>query len=148
MAISDGATIYPRQVFTENRMLERFLFGSAYLEFGARLKARGYRIRQLSTTYIIHHFVEGRRSYDLPLVQVQTAFLAAALAYGTYFPSWRAMAECWCYYTLRAFVNQVRLSLNGAGAKDTFGLAAWWETARLYQHYRDLFLSASWARFT
>lgn len=149
MAISDGATVYPRRVFAENRMLERFLFGSVYLEFGARLKARGYRIRQLSTTYIIHHFVEGARSYDLPLVQVQTAFLAAALAYGVYSPSWRAILECWGYYTSLALANQARAALKGAAVrKDTFGLTAWWEIARLYRHYRELFLSGTWTRFT
>jgi glycosyltransferase involved in cell wall biosynthesis len=149
MAISDGATVYPHRALSENRMLERFLFGSVYLEFGARLKARGYRIRQLSTTYIIHHFVGGRRSYDLPLVQVQTAFLAAALAYGVYCPSWRAMLECWGYFTLRAVTNQARVLLKGAGAcKQDFGLAAWWETARLYRHYRALFLSGAWARLS
>ncbi|MBV9998715.1 MAG: glycosyltransferase family 2 protein [Verrucomicrobia bacterium] len=148
MAISDGATVYPRRVFAENRMLERFVFGSVYLEFGARLKARGYRIRHLPTTYIIHHSGPVR-SYDLPLVQVQTAFLAAALTYGVYFPSWRAILECWGYFTLRALANQVHLLLKGTEAcKDRFGMVAWWKTAQLYLHYRALFLSGAWARFT
>jgi glycosyltransferase involved in cell wall biosynthesis len=148
MAISDGATIYPCRVFSENRMLERFIFGSVYLEFGARLKARGYRIRHLPTTYIIHHSV-AVRSYNLPLVQIQTAFLAAALAYGVYSPSWRARLECWGYFTLRALANQARVVLKDAAAcKDVFGWAAWWETVRLYRHYRELFLSGGWAQFT
>jgi GT2 family glycosyltransferase len=148
MAISDGATVYPRRALSVNLMLERFLFGNVYLEFGARLKARGYRIRHLSTTYIIHHFIEGRRSYDLPLAQVQTAFLAAALAYGVYSPSWRATLECWVYFTLRALTNQARVVPKGTRAcKDTFGLTAWWETVRLYHHYRELFLSGAWTRF-
>lgn len=148
MAISDGATVYPRRALSENRMFERFLFGSVYLEFGARLKARGYRIRHLPTTYIIHHSV-AVRSYNLPLVQVQTAFLAAALAYGVYSPSWRAMLECWGYFSLRALVNQMRIVITGAGGcKDAFGLAAWWDSVRLYRYYRGLFRSGAWAQFT
>lgn len=146
MAISDGATVYPRQILLENPMLERFLFGSVYLEFGARLKARGYRIRQITTTYIIHHAAEVRRSYDLPSVETQTAFLAAALAYGVYFPSWIKMLECWIYFTGRAFINQLRAPKQGTSTQ-TFGVVAWWEAAGLYRHYRRLFRAGAWERF-
>ena len=54
--ISCGSTIYPKKVIQDNVLYsEAYKFGILYLEYGARLKSRGYSIRHLSTTYIIHH---------------------------------------------------------------------------------------------
>ncbi len=58
-ALADGSTIYPRVVFDRGHWLpEMFPFGHAYTEFGSRLHWLGYRIRFLSTTYVIHHAME------------------------------------------------------------------------------------------
>lgn len=63
-AIADGASIYPRRIFTRGiRYSESFRFGAAYLEFGSLLHALGYRIRFLDTTYIVHHLDLNHRSY-------------------------------------------------------------------------------------
>lgn len=63
--VSCGATIYPRQII-DLRILnnEEFKFGSSYLEYGARLKYLGYRLRHINETYIIHHFDFATRSYN------------------------------------------------------------------------------------
>ncbi len=56
-AISCGASIYPKKIIDLNILNnEDFKFGSAYLEYGARLKYLGYRIRHIRDTYVIHHF--------------------------------------------------------------------------------------------
>ena len=53
--ISCGGTIYPRKIFDLGyRCCEEFLFGSAYLEFGCLLKAKGQKIRPISNTFLIH----------------------------------------------------------------------------------------------
>jgi glycosyltransferase involved in cell wall biosynthesis len=63
-AISDGATIYPRSIFDCGIFyVESIKFGAGYLEFGSRLHWLGYRIRQLLTTYVIHHFDPAARSF-------------------------------------------------------------------------------------
>jgi hypothetical protein len=62
-ALADGATIYPNKVFARGlRFTETFPFGAAYLEFGSRLHYLGYRIRQLQSTYVIHHYDPSKRS--------------------------------------------------------------------------------------
>lgn len=63
-ALADGASIFPRSVFDLGfRYAECFKFGDAYLEFGSLLHARGFRIRQLEATYVIHHFNKSTRSF-------------------------------------------------------------------------------------
>lgn len=62
-AISDGAAIYPRAIFTGGlRLYEGFPFGASYLEWGSRLHWLGYEIRHLEGTYVIHHFDPATRS--------------------------------------------------------------------------------------
>ncbi|WP_345948376.1 glycosyltransferase family 2 protein [Mucilaginibacter sp. PAMB04274] len=64
-AISCGASIYPREVVDRNILNnEYFRFGYVYLEYGARLKYLGYRIRHLSDTFIHHNFIPVRRSFN------------------------------------------------------------------------------------
>jgi glycosyltransferase involved in cell wall biosynthesis len=63
-AMADGASIFPRSVFDRGeRYAEGFVFGASYLEFGSRLQWRGYRLRFLKTTYVIHHYDRANRSY-------------------------------------------------------------------------------------
>lgn len=76
-AISDGATIYPRTVFDRGvQYVESIKFGAAYLEFGSRLHWLGYRIRQLLTTYVIHHFDPSARSFMDPDNEMSSRFFA------------------------------------------------------------------------
>jgi glycosyltransferase involved in cell wall biosynthesis len=64
-AIADGATIYPRSIFTTGHLfVDDFAYGAAYLEFGSRLHSAGFRIRHLEETYVIHH-VATRLTLDL-----------------------------------------------------------------------------------
>jgi glycosyltransferase involved in cell wall biosynthesis len=61
-AVADGSTIYPAAVFASGlRMVEEFGFGSAYLEFGAFLRAHGFRSRCVPDALVEHH----ARSADL-----------------------------------------------------------------------------------
>ena len=63
-AIADGATIYPRSIFTRgHRLVEDFTYGAAYLEFGSRLHSAGFRIQYLPDTYVVHHW-EPRKNFD------------------------------------------------------------------------------------
>ena len=55
--ISCGGTVYPKKIFDLGYLCcEEFLFGSAYLEFGCLLKAKGQKIRPISNTFLIHHY--------------------------------------------------------------------------------------------
>jgi len=55
--ISCGGTIYPKEIFSAGyRLNEAFMFGSAYLEFGSLLKSKGWIMRFISETYLVHHF--------------------------------------------------------------------------------------------
>ncbi len=55
-AIADGSTIYPREVFDQGyRMLERFNYGSSYLEFGAYLYHKGFKSRCMPNVYVEHY---------------------------------------------------------------------------------------------
>jgi hypothetical protein len=84
-AISDGATIYPRTIFTSgHRFAEDFKFGAAYLEFGSRLNWLGYRIRLLDSTWVIHHMDRGNRSFmdkEADLASCDFAMFCHALIY-------------------------------------------------------------------
>lgn len=55
--ISCGGSVYPRSIFDSGyRFEESFLFGSSYLEFGSLLKSKGYTMRFIDDTFLIHHF--------------------------------------------------------------------------------------------
>ena len=63
-ALSDGASIYPRHVFTAgHRFDDHFKFGAAYLEFGSRLRWMGYRLRLVRDTWVLHHMDRLNRSF-------------------------------------------------------------------------------------
>jgi glycosyltransferase involved in cell wall biosynthesis len=77
--ISDGSTIYPREVFDRGfRMLEEFGFGSSYLEFGAYLYVNGWISRCVPDVKVEHH-ASMRKSGD-PL-----SIMFASLCYNFYF---------------------------------------------------------------
>jgi glycosyltransferase involved in cell wall biosynthesis len=76
-ALADGATIYPRTIFDAgHRFSEAFPFGAAYLEFGSRLHWLGYRIRHLTTTYVVHHYEASNRSFADPQSEMAAEFFA------------------------------------------------------------------------
>jgi glycosyltransferase involved in cell wall biosynthesis len=76
-ALADGASIYPRAVFEAgHRFSEAFPFGATYLEFGSRLHWLGYRMRQLATTYVIHHYEASNRSFADPQSEMAAEFFA------------------------------------------------------------------------
>jgi glycosyltransferase involved in cell wall biosynthesis len=61
--ISCGASIYPKSVIDRNILnAEAYRFGILYLEYGARLYKKGYTIKPLAITYVIHHYDENNRS--------------------------------------------------------------------------------------
>lgn len=76
-AIADGATIYPRSIFTSGHLfVDDFTFGAAYLELGSRLYRAGFRIRHLANTYVIHHYDPMMRSILDPRVDLGSRFFA------------------------------------------------------------------------
>lgn len=76
-AIADGAAIYPRSVFDRGiRYVQSFTFGDVYLEFGSRLYWLGYRIRQLLSTHVLHHYDPTARSFHDPENELASRFFA------------------------------------------------------------------------
>jgi glycosyltransferase involved in cell wall biosynthesis len=76
-AWSDGATVCPKEVFASGlRFSEEFRFGASYLEFGCLLHFLGYRVRILENTGVIHHLVEGCRSFNEPVEERAALFFA------------------------------------------------------------------------
>jgi glycosyltransferase involved in cell wall biosynthesis len=54
--ISCGGSIYPRKVIDSKIFnCDYYKFGKLYLEYGARLKLKGFKLKPLRTTYIIHN---------------------------------------------------------------------------------------------
>ena len=134
-AISDGACVYPRKIIENHRYLEAFKFGNLHLEFGARLKALGYRIRYYPKTYIIHHLIPDNRSFNNKNLQRKSAFLAAYLTYGIYFPNLFRKIECISYFLVVSILNIIRLSY------DSFNPLDFWQTWRLGIVYSGIFQS-------
>jgi glycosyltransferase involved in cell wall biosynthesis len=132
-AISDGATIYPMEVFDTHAYLEVFKFGSAYLEFGARLKAVGWRIRFMSGTYIIHHYNPLGRSFHDSRMEQQSSFLASLLTYSTYLPCSFSMLETLCYFGIVALAHSIKLD------SAAFRLTDYVAVLRMALMYRQLF---------
>ena len=87
-AISDGASIYPRSIFDNGiRYVESIKFGAGYLEFGSRLHWLGYRIRQVLTTYVMHHFDPAARSFMDAEIDMSSRFFAMLCHSWIYQPS-------------------------------------------------------------
>ena len=94
-AIADGATIYPRKVFDSGlRFAEAFRFGAPYLEFGSRLHFLGYRIRQLRSTYVVHHYDAANRSLADPEEELAAEFFAMLCHSFIYQPTFRNRSLC------------------------------------------------------
>jgi glycosyltransferase involved in cell wall biosynthesis len=132
-AISDGSVIYPKEIFEHHRYLEVFKFGSLYLEFGARLKALGYRIQYCPETFIIHHYIPGKRSFNDENLSYKSAFLAAYMTYGCYFPSLLKKLECLAYFLVKASLNTINLN------HCSFNIMEFWRTWQLGESYKRLF---------
>ncbi len=76
-SISDGASIYPRNVFDKGyEFVDEFLFGAAYLEFGSYLYHNGFRMRHLSETYVVHHLDLENRSFNDPELELSSRIFA------------------------------------------------------------------------
>jgi len=76
-AISDGASIYPIEMFKRGiKYTDSFKFGYAYLELGSRLHWLGYRVRHLDSTFVIHHFDVNNRSFMIKSVDLSSKFFA------------------------------------------------------------------------
>jgi glycosyltransferase involved in cell wall biosynthesis len=94
--ISDGASIYPRNIFANgHRYAEDFKFGAAYLEFGSRLHWLGYRIRHLDSTWVIHHMDAMNRSFMDAEVDLASSGFAAFCHALIYQPS--LLNRIWCF---------------------------------------------------
>lgn len=87
-AISCGASIYPISVVLQDIMYcEIYNFGNLHLEYGARLFKNHYRIRLITTTFIIHNIYENERSYHLGKKEIEINFFLSLCFSLLYFPS-------------------------------------------------------------
>jgi GT2 family glycosyltransferase len=137
-AISDGAAIYPRRIFEKHNYLEAFNFGQLYLEFGARLKSLGYRIRFCHDTYIIHHHNPSDRSFNDLRVEQKSSFLSSYLTYRCYFPSLLKGLECITWFGSNAALNSVK------GNTASFNMSDFWTTWRMGRRYKSLFTTKNY----
>lgn len=139
-AISDGSAIYPKQIFDNHRFLETFKFGSLYLEFGARLKALGFRIRCCTDTYIIHHYLAGERSFSDENMQRKAAFLSAYLTYSNYCFNVFKKLECLSYFTLISLLTTCKIKTYN------FTIFDLWQTWILSNKYIRYFKQEKYAQ--
>ncbi|MDX2098580.1 MAG: glycosyltransferase family 2 protein [Leptolyngbyaceae cyanobacterium bins.59] len=151
-AISDGATVYPRPIVTQHPFLEGLRYAGE-AEYGARLKALGYRIRYCAETYIIHHTYNTPSAARLEDKAVLTSslFIGSYLTYSCYLPNGLKKWECLAYFWWRALRDAVQKSNPGAmdSASDRFSydrlvsrpfqLGDFWRTWRLGMEYERLF---------
>ena len=89
-AISDGATLYPREVFDFGfRFYDAIKFGDSYKEFGCLLFKAGWRIRVLDHTGVIHHLEEVGRSFNNREEEQVSNYFAMFMFSFYYQPSFR-----------------------------------------------------------
>jgi len=97
-AISDGSTIYPREIFDSGlRITENFSYGPSYLEFGAYLYHHGWRSRCISGAWVEHHL-----DPTIPPRNDAISRLYASLCFNLYF---RPDAVLLCRYLLAILVR-------------------------------------------
>jgi glycosyltransferase involved in cell wall biosynthesis len=131
-ALSDGACVYPKEIFKNHCYLETFKFGYLYLEFGARLKALGYHISCCKNTYIIHHLVPGQRSFNDQNMQRKSAFMASYLTYSCYHHSILKKLKCLGYFLLISLATQLDIKNYYINLRDVFQV---WKICRKYKKY-------------
>lgn len=146
-AISDGATIYPRHIVTQYPFLERLKYAGE-AEYGARLKALGYRIRYCDQTYIIHHCLnDGGASFEDKARLLHSLFIGSYLTYSCYLPNFWQRLECLLYFLAKALQSelgsrgrsQLTDPLYRQWVERPFGLADFWQAWQLGREYERLF---------
>ncbi|MDW8199916.1 MAG: glycosyltransferase family 2 protein [Cyanobacteriota bacterium SKYGB_h_bin112] len=144
-AISDGCTVYPRSVVTQHPFIEKLKYAGE-AEFGARLKALGYRIRYCPDTYIIHHCLNsgGSPTTDKALL-LRSLFFGSYMTYGCYLRNpWKEF-ECLGYFLGMALRRTMGWSDRANDhhysqlLNRPFTLQDFWQTWQLARHYRSLF---------
>lgn len=79
--ISCGGTIYPSEIIKEQIFnCEIYKFGSIFLEYGARLKKKGFQIKFLPDTFFIHNDSETTAS-EIPSMKLREARLFSMLCF-------------------------------------------------------------------
>lgn len=79
-ALADGAAIFPAELFMRGvRYADEFTFGPLYLELGSRLYGLGYRMRQIQSTYVLHHLGSVRSITDA--LQIESSRIFAMLCH-------------------------------------------------------------------
>jgi glycosyltransferase involved in cell wall biosynthesis len=75
IALACGSSIFPKVIF-ENKIfyITKYPFGMIWLEYGARLKMLGYKIRIMPNNFVNHYFVEHRRSFNSFKLNLETKF--------------------------------------------------------------------------
>ena len=131
-AISDGSVVYPKEIFQTHCYLEVFPFGSAYLEFGARLKSLGYRIRYLTTTYVIHHSQSLPSSFHDRKIFKKSSFLCAHLTYSCYLPNIIKSSQCFLYFFVCSILSHFKIKDCGMNLSDFLEVL---RLVKKYSHY-------------
>ena len=74
IAIGCGSTIYPIEIFKVQKAfyIEKYIFGSIWLEFGPRLKMLGNNIRVIPNTFVNHYYNESKRSFNIKKLDDET----------------------------------------------------------------------------
>ena len=74
-ALASGASVFPRKIFEERIFeIDLYPFGMTWLEYGKRLKKKGFNIRVVKDTYVIHFYNDKNRSYNSTDLHLETTF--------------------------------------------------------------------------
>jgi glycosyltransferase involved in cell wall biosynthesis len=75
IALACGSSIYPKAIFTnKNFYIDKYPWGVMWLEYGARLKMIGYKIRIMPNNFVNHYYIEHKRSLSTLKFHLETKF--------------------------------------------------------------------------
>jgi glycosyltransferase involved in cell wall biosynthesis len=75
IALAMGSSIFPKAIFHKgNFYIDKYPFGFIWLEYGARLKMLGYKIRIMPDNFVNHYLIEQRRSFNSLKLNLETKF--------------------------------------------------------------------------
>lgn len=75
IALAMGSSIFPKVFFNHrNFYIDKYPFGSIWLEYGARIKMLGFKIRIIPNLFVSHYLIEHRRSFNSSKLNLETKF--------------------------------------------------------------------------
>lgn len=103
---------------------EKFQFGKSYLEYGARLKYKGYKIRPLLSTFVYHEMLETHGDiYNVDVIK--SSIYATYMLSFVYQPSLRNKLYFISQISLYIMKGSVKLKVLIQTIKDKHDKSIW-----------------------